>query len=87
MIQLLDQLKEQLWSAYGEEMMCQAYAEQKHRIDGALSEPHFFTGTAPHPVCRNHRIFHESERIATNHCQILRWWGDYFYDRIWQIPR
>jgi hypothetical protein len=33
MIQLLDQLKEQLWSAYGEEIIRQAYAEQKHRID------------------------------------------------------
>jgi hypothetical protein len=31
MIQLLNQLKELLWSAYGEEIIRQAYAEQKHR--------------------------------------------------------
>jgi hypothetical protein len=31
MIQLLDQLKELLWSAYGEEIVRQEYAEQKHR--------------------------------------------------------
>jgi hypothetical protein len=30
MIQLLDQLKELLWSAYGEEIIRQEYAEQKH---------------------------------------------------------
>lgn len=29
MIQLLDQLKELLWSAYGEEIVSQTYAEQK----------------------------------------------------------
>lgn len=33
MIQLLDQLKELLWSAYAEEIVRQEYAEQKHRID------------------------------------------------------
>jgi hypothetical protein len=33
MIQLLDQLKERLWSVYGEEIIRQAYASQKHRID------------------------------------------------------
>jgi hypothetical protein len=31
MIQLLDQLKELLWSAYGEEIVRQEYAEQKQR--------------------------------------------------------
>jgi len=31
MIQLLDQLKELLWSAYGEEIIRQEYTEQKHR--------------------------------------------------------
>jgi hypothetical protein len=31
MIQLLDQLKEQLWSVYAEEIICQEYASQKHR--------------------------------------------------------
>jgi hypothetical protein len=31
MIQLLDQLKEQLWSVYAEEIIRQAYASQKHR--------------------------------------------------------
>jgi len=31
MIQLLDQLKELLWSAYGEEIVRQEYAEQQHR--------------------------------------------------------
>jgi hypothetical protein len=33
MIQLLDLLKELLWSAYGDEIARQEYAEQKHRID------------------------------------------------------
>jgi hypothetical protein len=33
MIQFLDQLKALLWSAYGEEIIRQEYAEQKHRID------------------------------------------------------
>ena len=33
MIQFLDQLKALLWSAYGEEIVRQEYAEQKHRID------------------------------------------------------
>jgi c-di-GMP-binding flagellar brake protein YcgR len=33
MIQLLDQLKEQLWSVYAEEIIRQEYASQKHRID------------------------------------------------------
>jgi hypothetical protein len=33
MIQLVDQLKELLWSAYCKEIFRQAYAEQKHRID------------------------------------------------------
>ena len=33
MIQLLDQLKELLWSAYGEEIVRQEYAVQQHRID------------------------------------------------------
>lgn len=28
-IQLLDQLKERLWSAYGEEIVCQEYALQE----------------------------------------------------------
>jgi hypothetical protein len=31
MIQLLDQLKERLWSVYGEEIIRQEYASQKHR--------------------------------------------------------
>jgi len=31
MIQLLDQFKDLLWSAYGEEIIRQEYAEQKHR--------------------------------------------------------
>ena len=31
MIQLLDQLKELLWSAYGEEIVRQEYADQTHR--------------------------------------------------------
>jgi hypothetical protein len=31
MIQLLDQLKELLWSAYSEEIIRQEYTEQKHR--------------------------------------------------------
>lgn len=31
MIQFLDQLKELLWSAYGEEIVRQEYTEQKHR--------------------------------------------------------
>jgi hypothetical protein len=31
MIQLLDQLKELLWSAYGEQIIRQEYTEQKHR--------------------------------------------------------
>lgn len=31
MIQLLDQLKELLWSAYGEEIVRQAYADQNQR--------------------------------------------------------
>ena len=31
MIQLLDQFKEFLWSAYGEEIIRQEYASQKHR--------------------------------------------------------
>jgi hypothetical protein len=31
MIQFLDQLKELLWTAYGEEIIRQAYAEQNHR--------------------------------------------------------
>lgn len=31
MIQLLDQFKELLWSAYGEEIIRQEYASQKHR--------------------------------------------------------
>ena len=31
MIQLLDQLKELLWSAYGEEIVRQVYTEQQHR--------------------------------------------------------
>ncbi len=35
MIQFLDQLKEQLWSAYGEAIVQQTYAEQKPRIDEA----------------------------------------------------
>jgi hypothetical protein len=34
MIQLLDQLKELLWSAYGEEIVRQEYTEQKqHKLD------------------------------------------------------
>jgi hypothetical protein len=31
MLQRLDQLKELLWSAYGEEIIRQEYTEQKHR--------------------------------------------------------
>lgn len=31
MIQLLDQLKELLWSAYGEQIIRQEYANQQHR--------------------------------------------------------
>jgi hypothetical protein len=31
MTQLLDQLKELLWSAYGEQIVRQEYAEQEHR--------------------------------------------------------
>jgi hypothetical protein len=31
LIQLLDQFKDMLWSAYGEEIIRQEYAEQKHR--------------------------------------------------------
>jgi hypothetical protein len=31
MIQLLDQLKERLWSVYGEEIIRQEYANQKYR--------------------------------------------------------
>ncbi|MGD9163949.1 MAG: hypothetical protein PVF13_04220 [Chromatiales bacterium] len=32
-IQRLDQLNEQLWSVYGEEIIRQEYASQKDRID------------------------------------------------------